>query len=228
MSMRHGRYNSGDLRRLRHLQTGESSGSARYDSRPIVAVESRSGGFEPRRPDPFEIYEYGFSYNSDDDLTDHLMGRERHVIDYTEIASRVILEGYFQFFEFLRVEVQPADADFLKYPYGGFPPEAFHRGVTQDVLKLRHVGVMAAMVRLGALNLNEAARSKLSTVEEEISLALDVVARSWERAFAEQKSLPPGTPEYYRRAQFWLPPRIYTRLANTRVPAVTSAVDDWS
>lgn len=215
------RYASGNVRRLYRLRTDDYSSSTRGNVGPILAVESHSGGCEPRRPAPYEACTPDFHYEFDEQLTEHLLEQERDKIDHSEIARRVIFEGYFSFFEFLRVEVQPTDADFQKYPYGGFPPEAFHPGVTQEVLKSRHAGVLAAMVQLGLLALSESTRRKLGTVQEETGLALAAVIRSWERAFAEKKPLPPGTAEHYRRGQFWLPPHIYTRPAN-------SAADDWS
>lgn len=227
MNTRFRRYGSGNPRRLLCLRTDQSSGTRKSDPSPIVAVESRDGGCEPRHPDPFEVYDHEFYFREDEDLEEHLLDRESKV-DYTRIAHRVIFEGYFPFFEFLRVEVQPADADFQKHPYGGFPPEAFHHGVTQEVLKSRHAGVLAAMVRLGLLALSETTRRKLGTVQQEADLALAAVIRSWERAFAEQKPLPPGTPEYYRRGQFWLPPHIYTRPANKSALVCANTADDWS
>lgn len=210
MRIQNGRPCSGDMRRLRHLKWGEGAIIDGCDPRPLVAVERKSGGCAPRLPEPYETNEYGFACEWDDDLTDHLEYRERHVIDYADIARRVIFEGYFQFFEFLRVQVDPADADFRKYPYGGFPLEAFHPGVTLEVLKLRHVGVLTAMVKLGLFALTVATRSQVRSFQEEIQLALDVVVRSWRRAFAEQKPLSSDTPEYYGQAQFWIPPHDYT------------------
>ena len=201
---------SGDPRRLHQLRTNDHSTSTR-SAGPILAVESKRSGFAPRRLDHYEACETDFYYEFDEQLTEHLLDREREAIDHTEIARRVIFEGYFQFFEFLRLEVRPADADFCKYPYGGFPPKAFHHGVTQEVLKLRHDRVLAAMVQLGLSTLKEADRRRTGALDEEISLAFGIVLRTWNRAFAEQKPLPTDTLDYYRRAQFWLPPRVYAK-----------------
>lgn len=205
---------------------------------PIAAFEDSSGRFSPHRPDPGETHDDGPCFNSERALNDFLLDREVNHVDHAWLIrneEKYFISPYAEFVvdpEALR-SIQPGAPSF-----GGLQfPKAFHPSVCQEVLEYR-ANALAAVEYKNALfeEFVKAPLRALSFAEiEHGAPALErttrtVIARRKRRWFGPRRDLPPGTAEFYHRAQLYLPWHDFPdeKKSDPALPEPAPApTDDW-
>lgn len=174
---------------------------------PVVAVKHK-GVFYPRVPELEETYG-SVTALSLRELENTWNFRETK-FSYDESVNLAVNYGIHSYYDLLKDTTRPSAEDMARNPFGGFPESAFHEGVTLRLLKRRHAGLLAAMVKLGLLADDSFTNGHRRTAQDDAAAALDSVDRMWRQAFAKREPLPPGTLRWFIDAQLWWPPHIYT------------------
>lgn len=183
---------------------------------PIVTFEDGYGRFSPRRPEPRETHPDTRCFNSDAELNDFLFEREVNRVNHSRVLENEEKWGISPVYEFV-VDPKNDRAFRARWPglpsyFGFYEALAFPVWLDRAVLEYRARALTAIEYR-GAIFAGFLMADLRDKGPAEIEhgppaqqrIAEHIEARRKRRWFQSHKQLPPGTPQFYRDAQLYLP-----------------------